>query len=208
MTDGLVPAAGYQAESRAWLAPRPRSASRALYASLGAMVLATVAISLYFGGAGDFWGPVNDLLVAATVLLLVPAVLSVRRVAGETAGSWLSALTVLALVGIVVMAAGQIALVVRLIDLQASFTTGTIGILPTLAWLGGTGVLALRTGTLARPVGWWAFTFVLAAIVTAVAIPLVSMDTPTLSLVFGGPLVVALIGWMVSLARDLGRRTA
>ena len=81
-----------------------------------------------------------------------------------------------------------------------------MGVLPTITWVAGLGAISLRSGVLDRAVGRWAVAFVMSVVVTSVAIPFVSMDTPTLSLVFGGPLLITLVGWMVSLARDLARR--
>ena len=134
--------------------------------------------------------------------------MAVRQLGAERAGAWLGALSVVAIAGVAIMAAGQIALVIGLIDLETSFATGTVGLLMTIAWIAGTAVLALRHRVLDRVVGWWALAFLAAVGVTAVAIPLLSMDTPGLTAVFGGPLLVTLAGWMVSLARDLGRRSS
>jgi len=209
MTDGSSPAVDYgPAAPTAQLSLSPRTAGRALYAALATLALSTLALSLYFGGAGDLWGPVNDVLVAATVLLLLPAIVVVRQLTAGQVGGWLTVLTIGAMAGVFIMAAGQLALVARLIELEASFVTGTVGVLMAIAWLAGTGVLALRTHVLGRAVGWSALGFIVAVIITSVAIALVAMDTPTLSLVFGGPLLVTLVGWMISLGRDLTRRVA
>lgn len=206
MTDGLSPAV----QGRAAPAPRPtvstRTAGRALYVALATVVLSMVALALYFGGAGDMWGPVNDVLVATSVALVVPAMLAVRRLSQGRAGTWLSILTLAAIAGALVLACGQLALVTGVIGLEASFATGTLGVLPMIAWLAGTGVLALRTGLLARSVGWWAAAFVAIVIVTALGLATLAADTPTLALLFGAPLLVALAGWMLSLGRDLERR--
>lgn len=206
MTDRAAPGLGYGPRTQPSVPVPPRLASRALYASLVSALLAMVAISLFFAGAGGFWGPVNDLLVVATVLLLLPAVVAVRQIGGAAAGIWLSVTTWLAVIGIVIMAAGQSALVLGLIDLETSFMTGTVGVLLAIAWIGGTGVLALRTGALSRPVGWWAVAFVAMVAITTVGIPLTAADTPALTASFGGPLLLTLAGWMVSLARDLAGR--
>jgi hypothetical protein len=208
MTDGLSPAIyapGAQDHPR-WSSPR--MAGRALSAALVTLILATTAIALYFGGAGDVWGPVNDILVAATVLLLLPTIVAVRQLSRQRTGAWLTVLTVAACGGVFIMAVGQLALVAGLIDLETSFVTGSIGVLMVIAWMAGTAVLALDARTLSRSVGWWAVAFVVAVMITAVAIPSLGADTPTLSTLFGGPLLVTLAGWMLSLARDLGRRGA
>ena len=39
---------------------------------------------------------------------------------------------------------------------------------------------------------------------TVMVIPALGLDTPTATTVLGLPLMVALFGWMLSLARDLG----
>jgi hypothetical protein len=185
----------------------PATARRALRTAMGTLMASMVAIALYFGGAGDYWGPINDILVAATVLLLLPAIAVVRRLGAPHAGGWLTLLSLAAGAGAVVIASGQLALVLGLIDLETSFLTGSLGILPLLAWAGGTAELALRGRTLDRSVGWWAIALLVTVLVTAVALPTTSMDTPTASLIFGGPLLVTLLGWMLSLSRTLARRS-
>lgn len=208
MTEGLSPAVYARDARTSRLSLSPRTASASLRAALITLTLSVIAISLYFGGGGDFWGPLNDILVAATVLLFLPAVIVVRQLSARAAGGWLTVLTIAGLAGILIIAAGQVALVVGLIELETSFATGTVGVLMVVTWLAGSGVLAVRSRVLSRSVGWWALAFVGAVAATAVAIPMVSADTPTLSLLFGGPLLIALVGWMLSLARDLGRRDA
>lgn len=208
MSEGLSPAVYARDARTSRLSLSPRTASASLRAALITLTLSVIAISLYFGGGGDFWGPLNDILVAATVLLLLPAIMAVRQLSSERTGAWLTVLTFAACGGVFIMAAGQLALVVGLIALETSFVTGSIGVLMATAWLAATAVLALRTRTLGTSVGWWALAFVVAVIITAVAMPLLEADTPTMSLLFGGPLLIALVGWMLSLARDLGSRRA
>jgi hypothetical protein len=206
MTKGTSTAIDFTPGARpAHLISSPATARLALWTAMGTLIASMVAIALYFGGAGDYWGPINDILVAATVLLLLPAIAAVRRLAAH-AGEWLTLLSVAAGAGAVVIAGGQVALGLGLIDLETSFLTGSLGILPLLAWAGGTAELALRGRTLDRSVGWWAIALLVTVLVTAVALPSTSMDTPTASLIFGGPLLVTLLGWMVSLSRTLARR--
>ena len=184
----------------------PASAARALYASLLALLLSMVAISLFFAGAGGIFGPINDLLVVATVVLLIPAIIAVHQIARDAVGAWLPILTIVALAGIAIMAVGQLALVLGIIALEASFISGGIGVLMAIAWIAGLAVLSLRSHQLARPVGWWAVTLLVLVVITSIGMPVLVLDTATLSLVFGIPLVVGVAGWMVSLARDLAGR--
>ena len=120
MTEGMSQAVDYRARSRTGpKGPSPRAASRALYAAVVTMIASMVAISLFFGGAGAFWGPVNDLFVVATVLLLLPAMAVLYRLAGGRAGTWFKILTVAAAAGVLLIAVGQLALVAGLITLDA-----------------------------------------------------------------------------------------
>lgn len=182
------------------LADLRQLASRSTWLALGTLLLSLVAIVLFFGGAGFLFGPINDVLVALTLVLLVPAILAVRLLAGGRAGSWFSVLSAVAIAGMIGAAVGQLLLVVGVIDLQTSFLTGGIGVLPFVVWIGAQSYLALRRDVLSRRVGWWGAAFVGLSTVTAVAIPLLP---PALLYAMGLPLAVTLSGWLISLARDL-----
>ena len=206
MADVLTPAAGTPTDATTdttW--PSPGTASRALYIAAVTLVASMVAISLFFGGAGAFWGPVNDLLVVATVLLLLPAMAILPRLVGEGEGRWLRLVSVLAIAGVLVIAVGQLALVAGLITLDTSFLTGGLGILPVIAWVGATAVPARRSAFPGRSVAAWAVAFLALVGLTIVVLATLTTDTPTLTGVLGVPLVIALLGWLVSLARALAR---
>ncbi len=190
--------------SASWLTPR--LASRALYSAAVTLVASMIAISLFFGGAGAFWGPVNDLLVVATVLLLLPAVAVLPGLVRPAVGSWFTVLSVAAAVGVAVIATGQVALVAGLITLDVSFLTGGIGILPVIAWIGGTIAPSLGTPLLGRATGLWAVLFLALVGLTVVVLAALTTDTPTLTGVLGAPLMVALLGWLISLGRGLARK--
>ncbi len=200
--------APYEAGTPSILRPSPRTASRALYLSVVTMVASMVAISLFFGGAGAFWGPVNDLLVVATVLLLLPARAARPGLAREHVGRWLLVLSVAAAIGVAVVAVGQLALVAGLITLETSFATGGLGVLPVIAWIGATAVPALRLPVLGRAIAGWALAFLALIGLTSLVLVTLSTDTPTLTSVLGVPLMIVLVGWMVSLARGLGREAS
>src|SRR3990170_8912258 len=117
LTIGLIRAAGYSA-----------------YAAIATLVVAAVTIGLFFGGAGQLWGPVNDVFVSLTTLLLILPVLAILLLAGDQAGWWFSLLSWLAIAGLLLVAVGQLLLVVGVISLNASFLTGGIGITPFLLW--------------------------------------------------------------------------
>jgi hypothetical protein len=205
MADMLSPADERPASDPSLARVTAPLAARSLYLASGTTVASMVAISLFFAGAGGFWGPVNDLLVVATVLLLLPTMAVLVRLDGDRPGRWFRLVTLAAAGGVVVIALGQLALVVGLITLDASFLTGGMGVLPVIAWVGATGALALRTPLLGRAVAVWAAAFLVLIGVTVVVLAVFTTDTPTLTGVLGGPLVVVLLGWMVSLARDLAR---
>ncbi|MDP8903956.1 MAG: hypothetical protein M3N29_01340 [Chloroflexota bacterium] len=178
------------------LAIAPTSA----YVAVITLVLSGVALVLFFGGVGYVFGPINDVLVAATLFLLIPVALAVRRLAAGQAGQWFTVLTWIAIAGMLEAAVGQLLLVVGLISLQTSFLTGAVGIVPVLAWIGGVSYLALRRDVLDRPTGLWGAAFLGTSAVTAVAGPF--LPQPVLY-AMGFPLAVAAVGFLWSLARAL-----
>ncbi len=208
MADAISPAANPPTRSAAATWSSPRVAARALYAAGVTMVASMVAISLFFGGAGALWGPVNDLLVVATVLLLLPAMAALPRLADHAVGRWFTLVSLAAALGVVVIAIGQLALVARLIPLDTSFLTGGLGILPVIVWIGATAVPSPRLPGFGRAVAAWALAFLGLIGLTIVVLLVLTTDTPTLTGVLGVPLVIALLGWMVSLGRGLARAQA
>jgi len=121
-----------------------------------ALIISGIALALFFGGAGEFWGPVNDVFIALTLLALILPMLAVDRLAGPSAGIWLRVVTVAAIAGAVLGAAGQLLLVAGVIDLETSFVTGGLGIVPVLVWFLALVILAFGPGTLPAAVGWLA----------------------------------------------------
>jgi len=183
-----------------------RLAGRATFLAIGTLGLSAIALALYFGDAGEVFGPVSDVLVAASFALLAPAVVAVRRLAVGAAGRWFDALSAAALGGLVVAVAGQLLLVAGVLPLQGSFVTLGIGAILLVAWAAGSAVLAFRHEVPGRDVGRWSLALVGLTLVTAVGTPALGLGTAELSVVFGIPLLVASVGWLVALARDLLRR--
>jgi hypothetical protein len=181
------------------------------YGALGAiatLVVSGVALAIFFSDteALAVFGPINDITTAATILLLVPAVLAVRRLARGRVGSWFSVLSMVTLAGMALAAGGLVLLVVRVIDLEASFVTGGIGILPFVGWVVAVGYLALRGRLLKRSVGVWAAAFIGVAVLAIAAAPFLSMAV--LSFTLAPLLFIALAGWLVALGRALLREAA
>lgn len=189
-----------------WLSTR--IAARALYLAAVTLVASMVAISLFFSGAGAFWGPVNDLLVVATVSLLLPAMTVLATLVGASVGRWFTLVSAAAALGAVVIAVGQLALVFGLITLDTSFLTGGLGILPVIGWIGATAAPARRLPAIGRAVALWALAFVAMVGLTVAVLLAANADTPTLTGVLGVPLVIALLGWLVSTGRALSRAGA
>ena len=173
------------------------------YLAVITLVLSGVALTLFFGGVHYVFGPINDVLVAATLLLLIPVALAVRRVTTGPVGTWFTVITWLAIAGMVEAAAGQLLLVVRVIDLRTSFITGGIGILPVLAWIGAVSYLALSRGVPDRSVGAWGSVFLGTSAVTAVGIPVLPQ---AVLYALGLPLAVGAVGFIWSLGHNLHRR--
>ena len=73
-----------------------RAAGASAVVALIALVIAGITIALFFGGAGAFWGPVNDMFVVVTVLALILPILAVDRLAAEGGIGWMRVVTIAA----------------------------------------------------------------------------------------------------------------
>ena len=172
-----------------------------------ALIASGVALALFFGGAGAFWGPVNDVAFSITMIALIPAVVAIDRLAEPGSGAWLRVVTVAAIAGLLLGAAGQLLLVAGVIDLQTSFVTGGVGILPFFVWLGALAILAWSAagGSIVPPtIGWLVVAvFGLTGITAAVG----TLTTGPLLWVACVGLLIALLAWLGSLASLLLTRS-
>ena len=178
-----------------------RLAGMSSWIALVALVLSGVALALFFGGAGEFWGPVNDALIVLTAIALIPAVVAVARLAGEHGAPWVAILTGAAIAGLIVIAVGQTLLIVGRLSLDGSYVTGGIGVIPVLAWIVLVAALSLGSGVLPSTTGWLA----VATLVAIVAVSVIAVVTqgPVLW-VAGVGLLVAISGWLAGLATSFG----
>lgn len=176
-------------------------AGRCLRWATATLTVAAVSIGLFFGGAGYVFGPINDVTTAATLLLIVPAVLAIRRLAGGRVGGWFSVLSILTVAGLALAAGGLLSLVAGLITLNDSFVTGGIGILPFLGWLAAVAVLAVRRRVLTRRVGWLSAAAFGASILAGAVSPLLPMSL--LVFVVGLPLLALFVAWLWVTGSDL-----
>jgi hypothetical protein len=181
-----------------------RAAGLSALLAIVALIVSGITIALFFGGAGAFWGPVNDLATAVALLGLVLPVLAVQRLARSDAGPWLDIVTIAALAGILLAATGQVLLVAGRISLETSFVTGGLGILPVFAWLVAVAVLALGLGILPAQVGWLAIGVV--ALSAALAL-IAGITLGPLVWIGSVALIVCLVGWLGSLALTLMNRS-
>ncbi len=165
-------------------------------AAIGALVVSAIALALFFGGAGAYWGPVNDLFVALFLLLLLPAVVAMWRLSPDDIGPWFGLLGVAAMAGIVVAAVGQLLLVAGVIELRTSFVTGGIGVAPVLLWMVGLAVLVFTRDIAGVEVGW---TLVAALALAALAAVSAAVLPDAATTVFAVLLVVALVAWLFAL---------
>ncbi len=179
---------------------RSRAGTAALAAAV-TLLLSGIALALFFGGFGYIFGPVNDVLLGLTFVLLVPAILEVRLLSSSTVGSWFSWLSYAAIAGIVVLVIGQVALVTRMISLQTSFVTLSVGVLPFLVWATALAVLSLQGRLLGPALGRWGIAFALALVSAAVGWYVLPMAVWS---VLGAALLVTFLGWIVTLGRQLG----
>jgi hypothetical protein len=182
-----------------------RLAGLSSWVALVALVLSGIALALFFGGAGDFWGPVNDALIVVTAIALLPAVVAVARLAGDRGAPWVVILTVATNAGLILIAVGQALLIVGRLSLEGSFVTGGIGVVPVIAWIVLIAVLGLGAGILPSSTGWLAVA-ALAGIVAASVLGALTQG-PWLW-VAGVALLVALSAWLAGLATTLGSSAA
>jgi hypothetical protein len=169
-------------------------------AAIGSLLLSAVAIALFFGGAGDFWGPINDLFVSLTLILLIPVIVAVLRLAPDDIGPWFAVVCVAAIAGALLGAIGQVLLVVGVIDLQASFVTGGIGVAPILLWAAALAYLVFTRDMLSVLVGWT----LLAILISAAAVTVTSMaGSWGLTTVLSVVMLAAFIAWLALLSSEL-----
>jgi len=173
--------------------------------ALVALVISAVALALFFGGAGQVFGPINDVFIAVALLALVLPILAVDRITGTQAGLWLRIVTVAAIAGVALAAIGQLLLVVGVIDLQTSYVAGGLGILPVLIWIVALAVLAIPLGVLPVWIGWLAS----AAIALVIVASLIAVATTgPVAWVAWAAVVAALCAWLWSLAATFMSRAA
>lgn len=175
-------------------------AGLATFAALATLVLSAIALALFFGGAGRFWGPVNDVFIAATALLLIVPMAAIAH-DHPGSGTWYLAVTATAIAGAVVVAIGQLLLVAGAIGLQQSFVTGGIGVVPMVVW-----VLALAIGILVGIISLPAIVAILALASVAVAAVLAALHRtiPIAGTVAATALLTGLlVAWLWTLGRSL-----
>ncbi len=179
-----------------------RLAGASALLAIPALLLAGLFLALFFGGRGAHYGPLNDIFSALSLLLLILPAIAIYASAQAAAGAWLAVVTWLAVAGMVIGAAGQVLLVVGVINLQTSFVTGGIGILPVLAWAISIAVLSLGLRQLSASLGWLTIAVLLLAVVLTLASSLHWKYATWLS---AAGLVIALVAWLGTLGRDLLR---
>lgn len=157
-------------------------------------------MALFFGGRGDRFGALNDFFSAIALLLVIPLVIAVNERLHAEAGGWLLPLTVVTLAGLLIAAAGQLLLIVRVIDLSTSFVTGGLGILPVLGWVIALVWLSLGAHLLPDAVGWLGVALLGSAALTGtfsmVKLPLAMWACSVV-------LLASLLGWLVALGLTL-----
>lgn len=182
-----------------------RAAGISSMVALVTLIVSGITLALFFSGAGDGWGPANDLATAATLAALLLPVVAVDRLAFPESGIWLRVVTIAALAGLMLAAVGQVLLVVGAIDLETSFVTGGVGIVPFFAWLVALAILAFGRGILPDQLGWLVIGVIaLSGGLTVVA----SVATGPIVWAASLALLAVLVGWMASLGLTLLSRSA
>ncbi len=168
--------------------------------ALVALVISGVALALFFGGAGEVFGPINDAFIAIALLALIPAIVAVDRLATGQLGPWVRIVSIAAIVGILIASIGNVLLIAGRITLEGSFVTGGIGIVPVLAWIVLVAVLALGAGVLPAAIGWLSVAAIGVIIACSVV---VAVTTGLLPWVASVALLVGLSVWLGGLAVEL-----
>jgi hypothetical protein len=145
-----------------------RLAGVSSWIALVALVLSGIALALFFGGAGAYWGPVNDALIVVTAIALLPTVAAVARMAGDRGAPWVAVVSLAAAAGLVLIAVGQTLLIVGSLSLDGSYVTGGIGVVPFIAWVVLVAVLGLGLDVLPSRAGWLALVSIVAIVVFSV----------------------------------------
>jgi hypothetical protein len=182
-----------------------RLAGVSSWIALVALVLSGIALALFFGGAGQFWGPVNDALIVVTTIALLPAVIAVARLAGDRGAPWVTIVTAAAFAGLILIAVGQTLLIVGALTLEGSYVTGGIGVIPFIAWIVMVAVLAFNAGVIPTTTGWLA----VATLIGIVAFSANGAVTQGPVLWVGGvALLVASGAWLAGLATTFASNAA
>ena len=179
-----------------------RAAGISAGVAVATFIVSAIALGLFFGGAGAFWGPVNDVCIAATGFALLLPILAIDRMAGGDA-SWLRVVTIIGIVGALVMAIGQLLLVAGVITLNDSYVTGGIGFAGVLIWIVALVVLAFGVHAIPAVIGGLGALSL--ALIVATAVVGMATTGPAFAIVII-LLVVALAAWLASLATSLYAR--
>jgi hypothetical protein len=177
-----------------------RAAGASTVVALIALVISGVTLALFFGGAGAFWGPVNDIFIVVTVLALILPIIAVDRLAAEAGVGWMRLVTIAAVLGATLIAVGQMALVLGFLSLQGSFVTGGIGFIPIVVWLVALVVLAFVSGALPSAVGWTAL-----AVLALIGVETLTVFAPMgiLQWVTSIVLLISMVAWLWILSSTL-----
>jgi hypothetical protein len=176
-----------------------RAAGLSAAVAIPMLVISGVALALFFGGQGAYWGPVNDVFISLTCLALLLPIVAVDRLAVDAA-PWMRWVSIMAFAGSVLVAVGQVALVIGIIDLSTSFVTGGIGFLAIVVWMIALVVLAFGVGILPAAIGWLSAITLAFIVLEAVA----SLATTGLGLwIASVVLLVAMVGWLGSIGAGL-----
>jgi hypothetical protein len=182
-----------------------RLAGYSAFGAVGALVISGIALALFFGGAGDFWGPINDVFITLNALLLIPPALVLSLVVRDQAGDWFRIASVVGVAGLLVIGVGQLLLVIGVITLQGSFVSGGIGLVPLLGWMVALAVVSLGSHALSASIGWSVVTTLAFALGTTAAYMLAP---GTLTWILSGGMALAIAWWMASLGVELLGRAA
>jgi hypothetical protein len=168
--------------------------------AIPALLLSGVFLFLFFGGAGDIFGPLNDAFAALTLTLFVAPLMALSRLSAGGGRRWFRLVTTAAVAGLALAITGQVLLVARVISLEVSFVTGSLGILPLFAWGVSQACVGIRFGVPSRATGW-ALAAALTCSVLLTAAWAIGLDAAVRAL--SAALLASLVAFLAVLGRYL-----
>ncbi len=152
------------------------------FAAAAVTVITIVSITLYFAliptlGAGNVFGPINDVFSIFFALLGIPVLLALARLHRHLSPGLNAALVAAGVTGAAALAIAQTMFVFGAVDLAFTMAVAPLTGLTALA-MGVLNLQALRAGTLPRLMAWLGLIAAAGSALGAIALALAGMESP------------------------------